>query len=200
MVNFSDKLKIDINKNVLSDEELIGQFQNDNIYAFEEIVKRYKNRLLNFAYRFFGNIEDAEDIVQETFLKVYKHKNKYRNIAKFSMWIYAITRNIAISEINRKKRKKLLPINIIKYEDKEFEISDKDKGPEEKTDCILIEEMIQNAINNLSFKFREVVILRDIQELSYQEISNIINIPEGTVKSRLNRARLKLQELLSDLI
>ena len=187
------------NDNLPTDEELIARFQGGDIYAFEQIVKRYKDQLLNFAYRFLGDIEDSEDIVQETFLRVFRKRNAYKNIAKFSTWIYTITGNLAKTELRRRKKRKLFSISGLKYEEKEYEIPDEKRGPEEKADSVVKDEIIQKAINSLSPKFKEVIILRDIQELSYDEISKIINIPLGTVKSRVNRARLKLQELLGDL-
>lgn len=183
-----------------TDEELIEQFQHDNLYAFEEIVKRYKDQLVNFAYRFLGDVEDAEDIVQETFLRVYRKKKAYRNIAKFSTWIYTITGNLSKTELRRRKRRKLLSVSSLGFENKDFELRDDKKGPEESADEILKEDIIQSAIDSLPEKFREVIIFRDIQELSYDEISLIVQIPLGTVKSRVNRGRFKLQEKLAEFL
>ncbi|RKY88181.1 RNA polymerase subunit sigma-24 [candidate division KSB1 bacterium] len=183
-----------------SDEELIERFQNGDLYAFDLIVKRYKDQLINFAYRFLGDLEDSEDIVQETFLRVFRKKDAYKNVAKFSTWIYTITGNLAKTELRRRKRRKLLSISNLGYNNKDYELRDLKKGPEERVDLSIQDEMIQKAINSLSKKFKEVIILRDIQELSYEEISNIAKIPLGTVKSRVNRGRLKLQEKLSELL
>lgn len=192
-------MKKKIENTIPTDEELIGRFQDGDIYAFEQIVKRYKDQLLNYAYRFLGAIEDSEDIVQETFLRVFRKRKAYRNIAKFSTWIYTITGNLAKTELRRRRKKKLFSISGLKYTNKEYEIPDRKRGPDERADGVVMDEIIQKAIDSLSPKFREVIILRDIQELSYDEISKIIKIPLGTVKSRVNRARLKLQEILGDL-
>lgn len=191
--------KFENKKDSPTDEELIERFQNGDVYAFEQIVKRYKNQLLNFAYRFLGDIEDSEDIVQETFLRIFRKRNAYKNIAKFSTWIYTITGNLAKTELRRRKKRKLFSISSLGYDEKDYELPDHRRGPEEKADSVVKEEIIQKAIDGLSPKFKEVVILRDIQELSYEEISKILKIPLGTVKSRVNRARLKLQEILGDL-
>ena len=188
------------NRNIPTDEELIERFQNGDVYAFEQIVQRYKDQLLNFAYRFLGDVEDSEDIVQETFLRIFRKKNAYKNIAKFSTWIYTITGNLAKTELRRRKKRKLLSLSGLKYDNKEYEIPDARKDPEEQADSAVKDEIIQSAINSLSPKFKEVIVLRDVQELSYEEISSIVKVPLGTVKSRVNRARLKLQELLKDLI
>jgi len=192
-------MKKKVENTIPTDEELIGRFQDGDIYAFEQIVKRYKDQLLNYAYRFLGAIEDSEDIVQETFLRVFRKRKAYRNIAKFSTWIYTITGNLAKTELRRRRKKKLFSISGLKYNNKEYEIPDRKRGPDERADSVVMDEIIQKAIDSLSPKFKEVIILRDIQELSYEEISKIIKIPLGTVKSRVNRARLKLQELLGDL-
>ena len=180
-----------------TDEELIAQFQEGNLYAFEEIVRRYKDQLVNFAYRFLGDVEDAEDIAQETFLRVFRKKKAYKNVAKFSTWIYTITGNLAKTELRRRKRRRLLSISILGFEDKDFELRDTGKGPEESVDKLIKDDVIQKAINSLPEKFKEVIIFRDIQELSYEEISSILKIPLGTVKSRVNRGRLKLQDKLA---
>lgn len=179
-----------------TDEELIERFQNEDAYAFDLIVKRYKTQLLNFIYRFLGNAEEAEDLVQETFLRVYRNKNAYQKIAKFSTWIYTIAGNLAKTELRKRKRRKFFSITDLGYEDKDYDISDEAFNPEKSVDGSIKEEIIHKEIQALSPKFREVILLRDVQELSYEEISQIVGIPLGTVKSRVNRGRLKLQERL----
>ncbi|RMD98148.1 MAG: sigma-70 family RNA polymerase sigma factor [Calditrichaeota bacterium] len=180
-----------------SDEELIERFQQGDINAFEQIVKRYKDQLLNFIYRFVGNQEQAEDILQETFLRVYRNRHAYRRVAKFSTWIYTIAGNLARTELRKRKRRRLFSLSDLGVEeDKDYEVSDEEFNPEAHVDSIFHDEIIQKEINRLSPKFREVIILRDIQELSYDEISKILRVPIGTVKSRVNRARLRLQSRL----
>jgi len=180
-----------------TDEELIERFQQGDGHAFEEIVKRYKDPLLNFIYRFVGNQEEAEDILQETFLRVYRKRHAYRQVAKFSTWIYTIAGNLARTELRKRKRRRLFSISDMGVEeDKDYEVSDEEFNPEQHVDSLLHDEVIQREINKLSPKFREVIILRDIQEFSYEEISQILRIPIGTVKSRVNRARLRLQSRL----
>ena len=183
-----------------SDEDLIERFQKGDLYAFDLIVKRYKEQLLNFIYRFVGNQEEAEDIVQETFLRVYRKRKAYKRIAKFSTWIYTIAGNLSRTELRRRKRRKLFSVTDMGYEDRDYEISDEGYNPENHVEGVIQEEIIHAEINNLSPKFREVIILRDVQELSYEEISKIIRVPIGTVKSRVNRGRLKLQSKLKDLM
>lgn len=183
----------------ISDEELIRRFQEDDFAAYDIIVHRYKDQLLNFVYRFLGNVEEAEDIVQETFLRLYRNKHAYRQIAKFSTWIYTIAGNLAKTELRKRKRRKVVSISDIGFDDKEYEIEDEMADTEQSTNSLLTDKIIQNAIDDLPPRFKQVIILRDIQELSYEEIGSILHIPLGTVKSRVNRARLKLQSKLKDI-
>ncbi|MDZ7263325.1 MAG: sigma-70 family RNA polymerase sigma factor [candidate division KSB1 bacterium] len=183
-----------------TDEDLIERFQNGDLYAFDLIVKRYKNQLMNFVYRFLGNAEEAEDLVQETFLRVYRNRRAYQKVAKFSTWIYTIAGNLAKTELRKRKRRKFFSISDLGYNEKDYDISDEAFNPEKDVDSRMKEEIIHREINDLSPKFREVILLRDVQQLSYEEISQIVDIPLGTVKSRVNRGRLKLQERLKSLL
>ncbi|MCK5453542.1 MAG: sigma-70 family RNA polymerase sigma factor [Calditrichia bacterium] len=187
------KTKNDGKTNV-SDEQLIAKFQLGDLQAYDILVRRYKDQLLNFVYRFVGNRSDAEDIVQETFLRVYKNKHMYKEIAKFSTWVYTIAGNLAKTELRRRKRHKIFSVSNFVNEERDYDIPDREHSPEKKVDSAIQEEIIQKAIEKLPAKFKEVIILRDIQGFAYEEISQILNIPLGTVKSRVNRGRLKLQE------
>jgi RNA polymerase sigma-70 factor (ECF subfamily) len=183
-----------------TDEELIARFQNGDAYAFDLLVRRYKDPLLNFVYRFIGDLVESEDIVQETFYRVYKNKHYYKEVAKFSTWIYTIAGNLAKTELRRRKRRKVFSIHKETSAEKELELPDLKSDPEKEVNTVVTEKIIQKAINNLPSKFRQVIVLRDIQGFSYEEISSIIKVPLGTVKSRVNRARLKLQEDLDFLV
>jgi RNA polymerase sigma-70 factor, ECF subfamily len=183
-----------------TDEELIARFQNGDSYAFDQLVRRYKDPLLNFIFRFIGDLNESEDIVQDTFYRVYKNKHYYKEVAKFSTWIYTIAGNLAKTELRKRKRRKIFSINKETQSEKEFELPDPERDPEEEVNSTLTEKHIYKAIRNLPPKFRQVIILRDVQGFSYEEISSIIKVPLGTVKSRVNRARLRLQEDLSFLL
>lgn len=179
-----------------SDEELIEKFQNGDVTCFDLLVKRYKDQLMNFVFRFLGNIQEAEDVVQDTFLRVYRNRHAYKRVAKFSTWIYTIAGNLAKTELRKRKRRKLFSLTDLGFEEKEFELESPDLNPEASVHSSMQEEIIQDEIQKLSPKFKQVILLRDVQGLSYEEIADIINTPLGTVKSRVNRARLKLQEEL----
>jgi RNA polymerase sigma-70 factor (ECF subfamily) len=178
----------------ITDEQLIAKFQQGDVQAYDVLVRRYKDQLLNFIYRFVGNRSDAEDIVQETLLRVYKNKHMYKEIAKFSTWVYTIAGNLAKTELRRRKRHKIFSVSNFVNEERDYDIPDKAHSPEKQVDSTIQEAIIQKAIEKLPVKFKEVIILRDIQGFAYEEISQILSIPLGTVKSRVNRGRLKLQE------
>jgi len=186
------------NRENLTDEELISRFQNDDVYSFNILVQRYTNPIYNYICRFINDNAEAEDIVQETFYRLFKNKHYYKEIAKFSTWIYTIAGNLAKTELRRKKRRKFLSINNFMSTDKDYDIPDPDSNPEKNLNSLVTDEIIQRAIAKLSPKFKEVILLRDVQGFSYEEIAVIVNVPLGTVKSRVNRARLKLQEDLSN--
>ncbi len=182
-----------------TDEELIARFQEGDEQAYTELVNRYRDKLMTFVYRFVNDMEQAEDIIQDTMLKLYTHKHYYRNIAKFSTWIYTIAGNLAKTELRKRKNRKVTNISQMGPEDLDYELPSVAPETDEVVQSEYIEKKIQAAIQNLPLHFRTVTILRDIQELSYEEISKIVEVPLGTVKSRINRARLQLQKELKDL-
>ncbi len=184
----------------LTDEELIKEFQdNDTIEAYELLVKRFKDPLLNFVYRFVGDKDISTDIVQDTMIKFYLNKDSYKSFAKFSTWIYTIAGNLAKNELKRRKRRTILSLS---NEDKEYELQVEDKSyfsPDRLADGSIKSEIIQKALSKVKEVYREVVILRDVQGLSYEEIAEITNLSIGTVKSRINRGRTQLQKLLKNI-
>ena len=186
------------NRYQYTDEELIASFQNGNEQAYIELVRRYRNRLMTFVFRFLGDMDLSEDIVQDTMVKVYTHKHYYKEIAKFSTWIYTIAGNFAKTELRKRKRRKVTLLSHMNTDDRKYEIPSTELKSEDIVQGEYAERDIQKAILQLPLHFRTVVILRDIQELSYEEISKIVNVPLGTVKSRINRARLQLQQALKE--
>ena len=186
--------------NELSDEELIIEFQkNNDERAFEILIQRFKNPLTNYVYRFLGDYDSCVDVVQETFIKVYRYKDNYSSLAKFSTWVYTIAGNLARSEYQRKRRRNLFSINSFGEEEKTFDIPDETYRPDVAADTNMKKEIIQKALLKVRDSYREAVILRDIQELSYEEIAEILGVEIGTVKSRINRGRAELQKYLKDI-
>ncbi len=183
----------------LSDEELIAKFQETNdIEYFEALVKRYKDPLMNYVFRYVGDRNVCADIVQETMIKFYLNKDSYKSFAKFSTWIYTIAGNLAKNELKRRKRRNILSLSNGENSDEPaLQIEDNNiLKPDEVLDSKIKHEIIQKALLKVKPVYRDVVILRDIQGLSYEEIAEIKNLSIGTVKSRINRGRTKLQKLL----
>ncbi len=183
-----------------SDEELIKEFQDCNtLGAYEILVKRYKDPLMNFVYRFVGDRDVCTDVVQDTMIKFYLNKDSYRSFAKFSTWIYTIAGNLAKNELKRRRRRSILSLNN-DDDEKTPQIEDKSfLAPDRAADSEIKNEMIQKALLKVKPVYREVVVLRDIQDLSYEEISEITGLAIGTVKSRINRGRAQLQKLLKSI-
>lgn len=188
------------NLNELTDEELILEFQsNGTEKAFEILVQRFKNPLTNYVYRFLGDYDSCVDVVQEAFVKVYRYKDNYSSLAKFSTWIYTIAGNLARTEYQRKRRRNFFSINSYGEEKETYDIPDNSNRPDVETDMKMKSEIIQKALLKVRDSYREAVILRDIQEMSYEEIAEILQIEVGTVKSRINRGRAELQKYLKDI-
>ncbi len=184
----------------MSDEDLMSQFQAGTVEAFDILVSRYKDPLTNYIYRFLGDMKECEDLLQETFLRVYRNRHSYRRIAKFSTWLYTIAGNLARSEYRKRKRRKLYSLQSVNRDDEEYEVEIPDEtfSPDTHTEGTIQDHYIQEALKQIPDEFREVVVLRDVQQLSYEEIADITGLPMGTVKSRINRGRTKLQALLKD--
>lgn len=184
----------------LTDEELIVQFQEGNLEAYTEIVNRYKDRLTNFVFRYVGSYDECEDIVQDTLVKVYVSKHLYKEIAKFSTWIYTIAINLAKTKAIKKQKYKVFSLSeAYDDEDKDFDIPDDTTRPDTDMDSVIQDEHIQKALAKLKEEYRKLVILRDVEDFSYEEICDMTGLPMGTVKSRINRGREKLQKLLKDI-
>jgi len=184
----------------MSDEDLMEKFQSGYEQAFNLLVDRYQDRLHNFLYRYTHDHQDCEDLVQETFYRVFRSRHSYERIAKFSTWMYTIAINLAKSLYKKKKR--MTKVTIHKdpddSEDRPMKLADTDILPDDLLHEKMCMDELEKALKELSDDFREVVVLRDIQQLSYEEISEIADLPMGTVKSRINRGRAQLQELLEN--
>ena len=175
-----------------SDEKLILRFQEGDINAYNELVKRYKDRLLNFVLRYFNNVEQAEDVVQDTLIKLYTHESYYKNVEKFSTWIFTIAKNNALTELRKNKRKKT--DSLWTDDGQVIDINSKEESLDSKVQNEIAIDQLNKFLDEIPENFRMAVVLRDFQELSYEEISKILEIPIGTIKSRINRGRIQLAE------
>jgi RNA polymerase sigma-70 factor (ECF subfamily) len=174
----------------ISDKEIMELIQSGDEKAFTELVARYQDRLLNFVGRIVTDQETAEELIQETFLRIFNQKHSYTPEYAVSTWIYTIALNLARSELRKRKLRRFLSLDFLK-EESDVEIAAKSGGMGESLGPIL-----QKAIDSLPEDYKTAFILCDIQRLPYQQIAEILRVPVGTVKSRINRARAMLRDKL----
>ncbi|MCK4303194.1 MAG: sigma-70 family RNA polymerase sigma factor [Candidatus Eisenbacteria sp.] len=187
----------------LPDEDLMEKIVEGSERAFALLVKRYQGKIMNLVHRFIYDRDRAAEIAQEVFLRVYLHRKRYRRSGRFSTWIYTIAANLAKNEIRRKARLKgVLSLDSLLEAtgDSASFLADRQPGPEHTAHQHQVEEIVMAAIHKLPLKYREVILLRDIQQLTYEEIEQVLNIPGGTVRSRINRARNALKEMLEPIL
>lgn len=186
----------------LTDEDVMEQLQTGVVQAFDIIVQRYKDRLHNFLYRYTHNHEDCEDLVQETFLRVYRSRHSYERIAKLSTWMYTIALNLAKTMYKKKKRMTTVSMHEDPddSESREMQFEDTVVLQDDQLHQKMSVAQLEEALMKLNEDFREVIVLRDIQQLTYEEIAEITDTAMGTVKSRINRARQQLQDLIGDYV
>ena len=184
----------------LSDHQLIEATKAGDEDAFAEIVNRYRNQLTNYLYRFLNDYEEAVDLAQETFVRVYFALERYHTEYAFSTYIYRIATNLAISELRKRKRRKLLSLTGLfqTEEGNEIEFQPPDLKPLPDEDLLENEQSqtIARAIATLPEKYRAAIVLRDVEGRSYEEIANVLELGLGTTKSRISRARGLLKEKL----
>lgn len=192
-----------VNEIIFRDEDsrLVHASLSGNNEAFEELVKKYEKLIYNTSYQLLGNPDDAFDVSQDTFIKAYRSLGSFRGDSKFSTWLYKICQNTVKDYIRSKTRRQTVSLTAYGEDDTkeiQLDIPDNDISSQpdrsyEREEC---REAVREAIAHLSEDHKNVIILRDIQGYSYDEISEILNLEIGTVKSRLNRARLAVKDFL----
>ena len=184
----------------IDDTGLVNAFLAGESRAFDALVERYQTRLLNFVYRIVGDRERAEDLVQEVFIRVYRHLARFDRSKKFSTWIYTIASNLGKNELRNRSRNPLVLFTSLTqgWEDEErpLEFEDTSSRPDDLFRKRHVKEMVEESVARLPQHHREVFVLREIEGRSYEEIAEITHCNLGTVKSRLNRARSSFAELI----
>lgn len=181
-------------------QEYIEQALKGDQKAYERLLLRYKNGIYNLIYQMIKNHEEAEDLVQETFIKAFNSLESYNNSFAFSTWLYKIAYNHCIDAI-RKKKLKTLPLDRpIQLKEGQVQHQLKDDALSPEGDYIFAEKqrLIQSSIQSLPERYRRAIVLRHQEDKSYEEISELLNIPLGTVKARIFRAREMLKKKLQD--
>lgn len=188
------------------DYELVSFCKKGDVDAFEVLVKKHQRRMLNIAYRMIGNYEEACEIVQDAFVSAYRNLKGFKGKSKFSTWLYTIVMNLSKNRLKQLKtqlhREKFSIDNPILTNDGQIKVQPASSEPSalEKIENRDVQQKVQGCINSLNDEFREVLILRDIQGFSYGEISDLLKAPEGTIKSRLFRAREAIKDCLKNVI
>ena len=183
----------------LSDEDLMARAATDDTKAFTELVRRYQTRVIHLVSRLLNDRQVSEDLAQEVFVRVHLHRRNYRTGSKFSTWLFTIAANLAKNEIRRRKRRKnwtSLDEMQEQLQDASMQFADPKANKESDLEREQLSGVVGQAIATLPERYRVALVLRDIDGLAYEEISQILKIPGGTVRSRINRARLMLKRKL----
>lgn len=201
-LTFAAGLQREVVTDPTSDHALLEATRIGDEDAFAELVNRYRNQITSYIYRMTSDYDGAVDLAQETFVRVYRAADRYQTSYAFSTYIYRIATNLAISELRKRKRRKLVSLTGFFQskdgaEPQEFNPADEKPLP----DCELVDaerrHAVQRAIGTLPEKYRAPLILRDVEGRSYEEIAGILKTSEGTVKSRISRARGFLREKMT---
>jgi len=188
----------------MGDSEVVQASLDGDQRAFGEIVRRYDQRLLNFVYRTIGDRERAQDLVQETFVRVYRHLERFDQDKKFSTWIYTIAGNLAKNELRNRSRNPLVLFQTIKKnwdaDHRPLEWEDEHYKPDDLYRKRYLKEKVDEAVKQLPEHHRMVFVLRELEGKTYEEIADITGVQLGTVKSRLNRARNNFARIIAPMI
>lgn len=185
----------------VDDAAVVSAFLTGEERAFQELVDRYQTRLLNFIYRTIGDRERAEDLVQEVFIRVYRHLHRFDRSKKFSTWIYTIASNLAKNELRNRSRNPLVLFQAIRKnwqdEDRPLQFEDPTSRPDDLYRKRHLRDLVEQSVDQLPEHHRQVFVLRELEGKSYEEIAEITECNLGTVKSRLNRARNAFAAIIS---
>src|SRR6266850_1707703 len=184
----------------LDDGHVVMRHLTGDPQAFGSLVDRYQTRLLNFVNRTIGDRERAEDLVQEVFIRVFRHLHRFDQTKKFSTWIYTIASNLAKNELRNRSRSPLVTFEQARPREERnqrpVDFEDPASRPDDQYDQRNLKALVDQTVARLSSHHREVFVLRELEGKSYEEIAEIMHCNLGTVKSRLNRARQSFAELI----
>ena len=182
---------------------LVRRCLNGDSAAWEELVQRHHRRIYNICYRFAGSADDAQDLTQEVFIKIYRTLNSFdTERGAFMTWVTTVTRNLLVDHFRKTKQDRItdsLDAAPAEREDAQplsEQIRDQSLTPDARAQSVEVGETVHKALQKLSPDLREAVILRDLQDMDYKDIAVTLKVPEGTVKSRINRGRAELARLL----
>ena len=187
----------------LSDEDLMARVAEDDERAFTELVRRFQGRVTNLIARVLNDRESSDDLAQEVFVRVFVHRRNYRRGSKFTTWLFTIAANLAKNEIRRRVRKRnWFSLDALQevLSDSAIQLADPSEGQELALQREQLQDAIGRAIATVPEKYRVALVLRDIEGFAYEEIGQMLRVPGGTVRSRINRARGMLRRKLRPLL
>jgi RNA polymerase sigma-70 factor (ECF subfamily) len=188
---------------VISDEDLMGRVAEGDERAFTELVRRFQGRVINLVSRVLNDREVSDDLAQEVFVRVYVHRRNYRRGSKFSTWLFTIAANLAKNEIRRRvRRRNWFSLDALQemVNDSAIQLADPKEGQDIELQRAQLKQAIGRAIAAVPEKYRVALVLRDLEGFPYEEIGEMLKIPGGTVRSRINRARGILKRKLQPLL
>ena len=173
---------------------IVRNVLDGDVDEFERLVNEYQRNVYNLALRMVGNPEDASDMSQEAFIKAYSSLADFRGDSKFSVWLYRIVSNVCLDFLRKRNRRQVVSLTVEDEDDGdvELDIADEESSPELLLERKLTREAVRRGLDSLPHDMREILLLREIQGLSYDEIAQVLQIEAGTIKSRIFRARKKL--------
>ncbi len=178
------------------ENDLIKRCQSGDQQAMEQIVRQYQNQVYNIAYGMLRNSEDAQDIMQEVFLRVWDKIRQFQFKSRFSTWLYRIVKNLSINEKNRQRRRQTSPMEM---DDSQAWVPIDTMTPEKEALLVEKQELMKVALAQLKKDYRMILVLREMETLSYEELSKVLGCSLGRVKSRLHEARMELRNILKQL-
>lgn len=187
------------------DVRLMMRVRENNAGAFEELVEKYQHRLVAVLHHIVGNPDEAEDLAQEVFLRVYRSRHKYRARAKFSTWLFTIANNLALNALRSKQRKPMVPLppqesGPLGARPAEQLVRDRGSQPNQRMQQQEMADIVRKAVEQLNERQRVAVILNKFEEMNYNDIAKVMNLSTKAVKSLLSRARMNLRAALQDYI
>ncbi len=188
----------------LGDSQVVQQFLDGDERAFTELVRRYQTRLLNFVTRMIGDREQAEDVVQEAFVRVFRHIHRFDQSRKFSTWVYTIAGNLARNELRHRSRNPMVSFTTLTQSWEGDQVDVEWEDPKTRPDDLyrkrFLREKVEEAVERLPANHRAVFVLRELEGKTYEEIAEIMDCSMGTVKSRLNRARNRFAQIIAPMV
>lgn len=191
-------------KDERADEDLMLALKTGDEGAFAELMRRHRGPIVNYVNRLIGDRDRAEDLAQEVFLRVYRHAGTYRVTARFTTWLYTIASNLGKNELRNRARRRNVSVEDtpreLRQDDYHFGTREDFLAPDRISDLNDRQRKVRIAIDSLPEHFRMMLVLRDLEGFTYEEIASMLDLPLGTVKSRINRARLEFKKRVEPLL